>query len=125
MAYRFRYRQKIKGNSKRSNSKHYSEINARFSFKDEVAPKDRAPIRKRIRDFVKDTRSIFLSSMINSFLPADERDKGKYGYTQRHFGGLGFDLTYYARRDIPLSKMINLRAVNDYILTCSITTERK
>ena len=99
----------------------YSVLKAEFRFEEDVAPKDRDKIKERCR--YRDTGGALSWYLLNkeklfvtrsSFQPLLGKNKQVRIKTCRF--NLGFDIIVEARESVPLEKMLNLDALNEYIL---------
>jgi hypothetical protein len=129
MVYRAKYRQKIRFDSER-NRKILSDLWARFRFRRETAPKNRKGIRERIESFTAESRVRDKHGKHPAiplrFLPKgdslDVPDSDYYGHVfETRFASrlfLKFDISVYSfDRTMPSREMVDLEAVNNYILT--------
>ena len=100
----------------------YSTLKAKFRFGDEVAPKYRNEVRERCRYrntggalswYLLNKENLFMTR--SSFQPLLGRNKKQVRVKTCRFG-LGFDIIVEARERIPLEKMFDLNALNEYIL---------
>lgn len=115
MAYTATYKQKIKFNSEKTKSA-YSILETKFRFKEEVAPKDRKVIRKRINDLLDEAKREI--GIPRRFFIEESDAIPSYHYMSRNLAfdrrSLGFDL--YCGIPKITDQIIRLDAINQYIL---------
>lgn len=120
MAYTAKYKQKIEHNSE-GKLIVSSKITARFNFREEIPPKDRAVIRKRINSLIGINSLVGIegiSSLLGGEIPQEYLLKGYLAdnHINKSLIGLGFNLEYSKDVNFPVEQ-VRLEAMNHYILT--------
>lgn len=138
--YNFRYQYILaSGSTQDSDYKNETILTAKFSFDDQVAPKDRADVRRRCNLFpapesYHDQSLGKLDSFITDKLGyrPEARDplRGKSYSGKREvvkitpfLWGLGFRLRSEARGQLEMNRMINLRALEEFVLTGELSPQ--
>lgn len=126
MAYKAVYKRKIKVDA--DNQKIYkSSLEAKFNFWEETPPKNRKIIRGRMKDFFEKVKKKE-KKLESPYIP-EEYLLWEISSSASYYGGwadinsirgtfaLKFDISFFAEGNIPYEKMVDLDAINDYILT--------
>ncbi len=98
--YKAKYKYKLKFDSD-GKRKERSSLDTKFNFWNEIIPKDRPIIKKRIKDFTERKYTHFVHALA-------------YAYKIRH---LGFHLNIWADRHMGSEDMADFDRISSYILT--------